>query len=101
MPPFTSNHGSILLFYYFQGPLQAVLQALNLAGAAMMNSLVGAVVKPVSFCSRFTAFAWHYGAALAILTGIILVTLLHAATVSKVLPISINLKEYIVSFGVI
>lgn len=41
------------------------------------------------------------GAALAILTGIILVTLLHAATVSKVLPISINLKEYIVSFGVI
>lgn len=34
------------------------------------------------------------GAALAILIGIILVTLLHAATVGKVLPIHLPLKEY-------
>jgi len=90
------------LFYYFQGPLQAVLQALNLAGAAMMNSLVGAVVKTgLIFVLASRPSLGIMGAALAILTGIILVTLLHAATVSKVLPISINLKEYIVSFGVI
>ncbi|MFP3821712.1 stage V sporulation protein B, partial [Bacillus sp. SIMBA_008] len=34
------------------------------------------------------------GAALAILIGIVLVTLLHAATVGKVLPIHLPMKEY-------
>lgn len=68
----------------------------------MMNSLVGAVVKTgLIFVLASRPSLGIMGAALAILTGIILVTLLHAATVSKVLPISINLKEYIVSFGVI
>ena len=33
------------LLYYYQGPLQAILQALNLAKAAMINSLIGAIVK--------------------------------------------------------
>ena len=32
-------------FYYFQSPLQATLQALNLARAAMINSLIGAIAK--------------------------------------------------------
>ncbi|UOY90148.1 stage V sporulation protein B [Bacillus glycinifermentans] len=92
----------LFLFYYFQGPLQAVLQALNLAGAAMMNSLVGAVVKTgLIFVLASRPSLGIMGAALAIVTGMILVTLLHAATVSKVLPISINLKEYMLSFAVI
>ncbi|MEC2051183.1 stage V sporulation protein B, partial [Bacillus amyloliquefaciens] len=34
-------------------------------------------------------------------TGMVLVTLLHAATVSKVLPISIKIKEYALCFAVI
>ncbi|MDA7027650.1 stage V sporulation protein B [Bacillus sp. CLL-7-23] len=90
------------LLYYFQGPLQAVLQALNLAGAAMMNSLIGALVKTgLIFILASRPSLGIMGAALAILTGIVLVTLLHGATVSKVLPISINLKEYSVSFAVI
>ncbi len=33
------------IFYYLQGPLQAVLQALDLAKEAMTNSLIGAIVK--------------------------------------------------------
>ncbi|MEM5610339.1 polysaccharide biosynthesis C-terminal domain-containing protein [Bacillus thuringiensis] len=33
------------LFHYFQSPLTSVLQALNLARAAMMNTFIGAIVK--------------------------------------------------------
>lgn len=83
------------LLYYFQGPLQAVLQALNLAGAAMTNSLIGAVVKTgMIFVLASQPSFGIMGAALAILIGIVLVTLLHAATVGKVLPIHLPLKEY-------
>lgn len=88
-------HGPFLLLYYFQGPLQAVLQALNLAGAAMTNSLIGAVVKTgMIFVLASQPSFGIMGAALAILIGIVLVTLLHAATVGKVLPIHLPLKEY-------
>ncbi|KAF1679468.1 stage V sporulation protein B [Bacillus mexicanus] len=90
------------LLYYFQGPLQAVLQALNLAGAAMMNSLIGALVKTgLIFVLATRPSLGIMGASLAIVTGMVLVTLLHAATVSKVLPISIKMKEYALSFTVI
>ncbi|MEB4594898.1 MULTISPECIES: stage V sporulation protein B [Bacillus amyloliquefaciens group] len=90
------------LLYYFQGPLQAVLQALNLAGAAMMNSFIGAAVKTgLIFVLATRPSLGIMGAALAIVTGMVLVTLLHAATVSKVLPISIKIKEYALCFAVI
>lgn len=90
------------LLYYFQGPLQAVLQALNLAGAAMMNSFIGAAVKTgLIFVLATRPSLGIMGAALAIVTGMVLVTLLHASTVSKVLPISIKIKEYALCFAVI
>ncbi|MCY9196925.1 stage V sporulation protein B [Bacillus atrophaeus] len=90
------------LLYYFQGPLQAVLQALNLAGAAMMNSLIGAVVKTgLIFALATRPSLGIMGAALAIVTGMVLVTLLHAATVSKVLPICIKIKEYAMCIAII
>ena len=48
-----SNHAAIyikimapfFIFHYFQGPLQATLQAMDLARAAMINSFIGAAVK--------------------------------------------------------
>ena len=39
------------VMYYFQNPLQSMLQALNLARAAMINSLIGAIVKIVIILS--------------------------------------------------
>lgn len=87
------------LLYYFQGPLQAVLQALNLAGAAMINSLIGAFVKTgLIFVLAARPSLGIMGAALAIVIGMTLVTFLHIATVFKVLPISINVKEYVLCF---
>ncbi|TMW73971.1 stage V sporulation protein B [Alteribacter natronophilus] len=84
------------IFLYFQGPLQAALQALNLAKAAMVNSLVGAVVKIVLiFVLASRPELGIMGAALAIVTGFILVTLLHFATLVKTISFTIDVKAWI------
>ncbi|WP_456274911.1 stage V sporulation protein B [Bacillus sp. AK031] len=84
------------LFYYYQGPLQAVLQALDLARAAMINSLIGAVVKTgiIFILASQPAFG-IYGAALGIVTGIMLVTMLHFATILKTVPMTIYVRDYL------
>jgi stage V sporulation protein B len=84
------------LFYYYQGPLQAVLQALNLARAAMINSLIGAVVKTaVIFILASQPEFGINGAALGIVTGFMLVTLLHFMTILKYIPMTIYLRDYL------
>jgi stage V sporulation protein B len=84
------------LFYYFQGPLQAVLQALDLAKAAMTNSLIGVAVKIVSIFALATQPSLGImGAALAIAINIVLVTLLHFATIMKAVSYSIYAMEYV------
>ncbi len=86
------------IFHYFQGPLQAVLQALDLAKAAMINSLIGSIVKTaLIFVLATRPSLGIMGAALAIVIGIMLVTLLHLATVIKVVPFTIHVREYIKS----
>ncbi|MGD6847083.1 stage V sporulation protein B [Rossellomorea aquimaris] len=84
------------IFYYYQGPLQAVLQALNLARAAMINSLIGAVVKTgvIFILASQPAFGIN-GAALGIVTGFMLVTLLHFMTILKYIPMTIYLRDYL------
>ncbi|MFI8685546.1 stage V sporulation protein B [Rossellomorea sp. NPDC077527] len=84
------------LFYYYQGPLQAVLQALNLARAAMINSLIGAVVKTgvIFVLASQPAFGIN-GAALGIVTGFMLVTLLHFMTILKYIPMTIYARDYL------
>jgi stage V sporulation protein B len=83
------------LFYYYQGPLQAVLQALNLARAAMINSFIGAVVKTaVIFLLASQPSFGITGAALGIMVGFVLVTILHFATVLKRIPFSFYILDY-------
>ncbi|MBB5324817.1 stage V sporulation protein B [Anoxybacillus tepidamans] len=84
------------LFYYCQGPLQAVLQGLDLAKAAMINSLIGSIVKTVCIFALATQPKLGImGAALAIAIGTVLVTFLHFATIVKTISYSIYLFEYI------
>jgi len=86
------------LFYYFQGPLQAALQALDLARAAMINSLLGAIVKTgLIFALSTNPKLGIMGAALAIVTGFMIVTLLHYATILKVIQFTIYTRDYIYS----
>jgi stage V sporulation protein B len=87
------------LFYYYQGPLQAVLQALNLAKAAMINSLIGAVVKTaVIFLLASQPAFGITGAALGIIVGFVLVTILHFATVLKRISFSFYILDYAKAF---
>jgi stage V sporulation protein B len=87
------------LFYYFQGPLQAVLQSLDLANAAMINSLIGTAVKLACIFALATRPSLGImGAALAIAINTVLVTLLHLATMMKVVSYSIYVMEYMKAF---
>ncbi|GAE35096.1 stage V sporulation protein B [Halalkalibacter akibai] len=81
------------IFLYFQGPLQATLQALDLAKAAMMNSLFGAIVKIAAiFVLASRPELGIMGAALAIVISFVLVTLLHFASVAKTISFTIDTK---------
>lgn len=87
------------LFYYYQGPLQATLQALNLARAAMINSLIGAAVKTaVIFALASQPSFGIKGAALGIVVGFMLVTLLHFATVLKKISFTFYIRDYVKTF---
>ncbi|MEI4829422.1 stage V sporulation protein B [Bacillus sp. FJAT-53711] len=84
------------LFHYFQGPLTSVLQALNLARAAMMNTFIGAIVKLlVIFVLASQPQFQMMGVALAIAANIVTVTLLHYATVLKKITFTIYIKDYV------
>lgn len=89
------------IFSYYQGPLQAVLQALNLARAAMINSLIGAIVKTavIFFLASQPSFGIN-GVALGIMVGFVLVTVLHFATVLKKISFSIYIIDYLKAFMV-
>ncbi|MBS4191430.1 stage V sporulation protein B [Bacillus sp. FJAT-49705] len=90
-----------IIFYYYQGPLQATLQGLNLARAAMINSLIGAVVKTaVIFILASQASFGINGVAMGILVGFVLVTLLHFATVLKAISFTFYIRDYVKTFFV-
>ncbi|WP_338470368.1 stage V sporulation protein B [Niallia sp. XMNu-256] len=90
------------LLYYCQAPLQATLQALNLARAAMINSLIGAVVKTaVIFLLASQPTFGINGVAMGLLVGFILVTFLHFATIIKSISFSFYVRDYIKTIFVI
>ncbi|WP_404453197.1 stage V sporulation protein B [Virgibacillus necropolis] len=78
------------LLLYIQSPLQAALQALDLAKPAMWNSLIGAFIKFVAlFVLASSPKFGITGVALAMVIGVVLVTLLHLATLQKTIKFSI------------
>ncbi|WP_163101821.1 stage V sporulation protein B [Peribacillus alkalitolerans] len=89
------------IFYYYQMPLQSVLQALNLAKAAMINSLIGAVAKTaIIFLLASREEFGIMGAALGMAVGIVLVTFLHFFTIVKKVSFTIEVRQYLVTLGV-
>ena len=84
-----------ILLNYIQSPLQATLQALDLARAAMINSLIGAVVKlTVIFTLASKPEFGINGVAIGIIVGFVLVTFLHYATILKVIPLTFYARFY-------
>lgn len=93
--PFLQILAPFFLLLYFQGPLQAVLQGLDRARTAMMNTLFGAIVKTLAiFCLASQPQFGIYGAAMAINLGVCLVTLLHFFSIVKMIGFSVEVKDF-------
>ncbi|PKR79097.1 stage V sporulation protein B [Halalkalibacillus sediminis] len=85
------------ILLYFQAPLQATLQSLDFAKHAMINSLIGAVVKLTILWTLATKPSFGIdGVVIAVLVGILVVTILHFITLYRVihfaLPVPLILK---------
>ncbi|WP_027963537.1 stage V sporulation protein B [Halalkalibacillus halophilus] len=84
------------LLLYFQAPLQATLQALNFAKQAMVNSLVGALVKLATLWILATNPSFGMdGVMLSLLIGIITVTLLHFISLYKLIHYTFPLMLFV------
>ncbi|WP_249870992.1 stage V sporulation protein B [Oceanobacillus saliphilus] len=82
------------LLLYIQAPLQAALQALDLARPAMWNSLIGMALKSIVLLTLATNPNFGImGAAIAISCGIVVVTLLHLAVLHKEIGYAIPLVD--------
>ncbi|ASK63086.1 stage V sporulation protein B [Virgibacillus phasianinus] len=82
------------ILLYIQAPMQAALQALDLAKPAMWNSLIGAFIKFTAlFVLASSPKFGITGVALAMVVGVVLVTLLHLASLQKAIKFSIPLLD--------
>lgn len=105
----TSNASEILMFMapfylllYIQAPLQAALQAMDLARPAMWNSLIGTTIKLglLITLSSHPAFGIK-GAAIAMSVSVVLVTLLHIRSLNKWIQFSIPFKDIFKMLGLV
>ncbi|WP_055105129.1 stage V sporulation protein B [Paenibacillus ihumii] len=74
------------LLLYAQSPLQAALQALDKPGRALLNTLIGAIIKiSLIFYLASNPSLGIYGAIIAIIANFAVVTLLHGYSVARAL----------------
>ena len=84
------------ILLYIQAPLQAALQALDLAKPAMWNSLIGSAVKFAVLIMLATNPKFGImGVAIAMSVGVVLVTLLHLAALRKAINFFVPAKDII------
>lgn len=84
------------IFIYLQAPLQAALQALDKPGTALMNTLIGAVVKLVLIVQLASDPQYGiYGALIAINVNIVLVTVLHGISVLRFIGFHMKLFDFV------
>lgn len=85
----------VALFIYFQGPLQAVLQALDKPATALLNTFVGAAVKLILiFLLAAKLQMGITGAVIAISVNFFLVTFLHWLSVRRMLGLRLPYADF-------
>ncbi|NIK11266.1 stage V sporulation protein B [Alkalibacillus almallahensis] len=90
------------LLLYIQAPLQATLQALEYAKQAMINSLIGAIVKLSTLWLLATQPSFGIdGVMLSIIIGVIVVTFLHIISLYKLIHFTIPLSLILKMLGLI
>ncbi|WP_379160968.1 stage V sporulation protein B [Paenibacillus sp. sgz5001063] len=88
------------LFLYVQAPLQAALQAMERPGRALVNTLIGAVIKILLILGLASQPEYGiYGAIIAIIVNSILVTLLHGISVIRLVSLSLRLADPLKTFA--
>jgi len=91
---FLSLMAPCYVLLYIQSPLQATLQALDLAKPAMWNSIVGSVCKLIlMFILASNPKFGMMGVAIAMCVSVVLITLLHLATLRKTIQFSIPIID--------
>lgn len=91
----------IFFFYYIQSPLNSILQALDEAKAAMMNSVYGGIGKllvMLALASQ-TGIA-ETGAVIAIGFGVLITSFLHIATIRKKKYVQTGFRLFIIPYWV-
>ena len=89
----------VAILLYIQGPLASILQGLDHAHLAMRNSIIGAFVKTILiFLLGSNPNLGINGVVLAINIGIIIVTILHFYSISRLVPITIYFRSIIKLF---
>lgn len=89
----------IFFFYYIQGPLHSILQAMQEANAAMMNSVYGGIGKLlVMFVLASQPGLQEAGAVMAIGFGVLVTSFLHIATLRKKRDASTGFTMFIIPY---
>ncbi|MFC7364742.1 MULTISPECIES: putative polysaccharide biosynthesis protein [Bhargavaea] len=89
----------IFFFYYIQGPLHSILQAMQEAKAAMMNSVYGGIGKLlVMFVLASQPGLQEAGAVMAIGFGVLVTSFLHIATLRKKREASTGFTMFIIPY---
>src|SRR5699024_11917804 len=84
------------LLLYIQSPLQATLQALDLAKPAMWNSFIGTLAKLIILILLTSNPTFGImGTAIAMSFSVVLVTILHLASLKKMIQFMIPLKDIV------
>ncbi|RAL26618.1 stage V sporulation protein B [Thermoflavimicrobium daqui] len=84
------------IFLYLQGPLASILQGLDRASVAMRNSIWGAVIKTILiFILASQPQLGINGVAIAVNCGLIIVTILHFISITRMISFTIHLRDLI------
>ncbi|MRG88252.1 stage V sporulation protein B [Salinibacillus xinjiangensis] len=91
---FVTLMAPFFILLYFQAPLQAALQALDLAKQAMYNSIIGSIVKLATLLILASQPQFGIaGVVLAIIVGVVLVTFLHFSVLVKYIQFRLPLVD--------
>lgn len=91
----------IFYFYYIQSPLHSILQAVDEARPAMMNSIYGGIGKLfVMFVLASQPFIQEYGAIIAIGFGVLVTSFLHMATLRGHKMISAGFRFFAIPYAI-
>lgn len=89
----------IFYFYYIQSPLHSILQAVDEARAAMMNSVYGGIGKLfILFVLASQPFIQERGAIIAIGFGVLITSFLHIASIRQHKQIAIGFRIFLIPY---